>query len=82
MLGRPPVPDLLVCDVMMPKIDGFSLARKVRSTAALAKLPIIFLTAKTAPGAVVEGIRLGARHYMQKPFNIKELLDRVEKLLQ
>ena len=82
ILGRQPLPDLMVCDVMMPKIDGFSLAKLVRSTPALAKLPIVFMTAKTAPAAVVEGIRLGAKHYIQKPFAIKDLLDKVDKLLQ
>jgi DNA-binding response OmpR family regulator len=82
ILGKPPLPDLMVCDVMMPKIDGFSLAKLVRSTPALAKLPIIFMTAKTAPAAVVEGIRLGAKHYIQKPFAIKDLLEKVDKLLQ
>jgi DNA-binding response OmpR family regulator len=82
ILGKPPIPDLMVCDVMMPKIDGFSLAKLIRAKPELSRLPIIFLTAKTAPAAVVEGIRLGAKHYIQKPFGIKELLDKVDKLLQ
>jgi DNA-binding response OmpR family regulator len=82
ILGKPPIPDLMVCDVMMPKIDGFSLAKLIRAKPELARLPIIFLTAKTAPAAVMEGIRLGAKHYIQKPFAIKELLAKVDKLLQ
>jgi len=74
-------PDLLICDVMMPTIDGFSLAKLVRARRELKHIPIIFLTAKTAPGDVAAGINLGARHYIQKPFSVKDLLDKVEKLL-
>ncbi len=81
ILGQPPPPDLLVCDVMMPRVDGFSLARLIRSKPELAKMPIVFLTAKTAPAAVVQGIQLGAKHYLPKPFHVKELLEKVEKLI-
>jgi|SRR5580658_79548 DNA-binding response OmpR family regulator len=80
LLGRlPELPDLLICDVMMPTIDGFSLAKLIRARAELKAIPIIFLTAKTSPMDVVQGIKLGARHYIQKPFSIKDLLDKVEK---
>ena len=74
-------PDLLICDVMMPRVDGFSLARMIRSHPELAQMPIIFLTAKNSPQAMVQGIQLGARHYVQKPFSVKELLEKVVKLL-
>ncbi len=82
LLGRMTAPDLLICDVMMPTIDGFSLAKLVRSRPELKAIPIIFLTAKTSPLDVVQGIKLGARHYIQKPFSIKDLLDKVEKTLR
>jgi DNA-binding response OmpR family regulator len=75
-------PDLLICDVMMPTIDGFSLARMVKTSAALRTVPIIFLTARAAPNDVVQGIKLGARHYIQKPFSVKDLLDKVEKTIR
>src|SRR5579864_9346446 len=71
-------PDLLICDVMMPRFDGFSLARLIRARPELRTMPIIFLTAKTQPADVVTGISLGARHYVQKPYSIKDLLDKVE----
>jgi len=74
-------PDLLVFDVMMPTIDGFSLAKLVRARRELKSIPIIFLTAKAAPGDIATGISLGARHYIQKPFSVKDLLDKVEKVL-
>jgi DNA-binding response OmpR family regulator len=83
LLGQlAPLPDLLICDVMMPTIDGFSLARLVRARPELKAIPIIFLTAKASTVDVVQGIQLGARHYIQKPFSIKDLLGKVEKLLR
>lgn len=75
-------PDLVICDVMMPRVDGFTLAKLIRSTPELASVPIIFLTAKTTPASVVQGIQLGARHYVQKPFVVKELMEKVTKLLK
>jgi DNA-binding response OmpR family regulator len=82
LLGHMPhPPDLLVCDVMMPKFDGFSLARLAKTRPELRGMPIIFLTAKTEPADVLAGIRLGARHYVQKPFSIKDLLDKVERTI-
>jgi DNA-binding response OmpR family regulator len=83
LLGRlDPPPDLLICDVMMPTVDGFSLAKLIRNQTALKSMAIIFLTAKTSPTDLVQGINLGARHYIQKPFSVKDLLDKVEKVLR
>jgi CheY-like chemotaxis protein len=78
-LARPP--DLLICDVMMPTVDGYSLARLVRQHAELRAMPIIFLTARAQPADVVQGIRLGARHYIVKPFKVADLLDKVRKAI-
>jgi DNA-binding response OmpR family regulator len=75
-------PDLLICDVMMPAMDGFSLARLVRDREELRDMPIIFLTARTQFEDVLKGINLGARHYVHKPFKLKDLLDKVERSLQ
>jgi DNA-binding response OmpR family regulator len=83
MLGRMThPPDLLICDVMMPTIDGFSLARMIKGQKELKAIPIIFLTAKTQPADLMTGISLGARHYIQKPFSIVDLLDKVAKSLR
>jgi DNA-binding response OmpR family regulator len=75
-------PDLLICDVMMPTVDGFTLARMVKAQKELKAMPIIFLTAKTQPGDLMTGISLGARHYVQKPFSIVDLLDKVARTIQ
>lgn len=80
MLGKKP--DLLICDVMMPTFDGFTLAKLVKAHAELRTMPIIFLTAKTQPKDVATGIAAGARHYVTKPFSIKDLLDKVEKTIR
>lgn len=76
------LPDLVICDVMMPTVDGFALARFMKSRTELRGIPIIFLTARTGSKDLIEGINLGARHFVQKPFKLKDLLDKVEKCLR
>ncbi len=72
--------DLCIFDVMMPKKDGFTLAREVREKNQ--EVPIIFLTAKTLKEDVVEGFKIGADDYISKPFNSEELLYRVQAILK
>ena len=77
-----PQPSLLILDIMMPRVDGLSLARKLKADPNLRVIPIIFLTAKTGSSDMVEGIQAGAKHYLTKPFSISALLEKVDKLLQ
>ncbi len=72
-------PELLVLDVMMPKKDGFTLAKEVRMQDALT--PIIFLTAKSQTSDVLEGFSTGGNDYLKKPFSMEELIVRIENLL-
>jgi len=72
--------DLCITDVMMPKKDGFSLARDIREENK--EIPIIFLTAKTLKEDVLEGFKIGADDYITKPFNSEELLYRVMAVLK
>lgn len=72
--------DLCVFDVMMPKKDGFTLAKEIRSTNS--DIPIIFLTAKTLKEDVLEGFKLGADDYLTKPFSMEELTFRIEAVLR
>lgn len=72
-------PQLLVLDVMMPKKDGFSLAKEIRSRDA--SIPIIFLTAKSQTKDVVEGFEHGGNDYLKKPFSMEELIVRINALL-
>lgn len=75
-------PDLLITDVMMPKVDGWSLVRQLRSHAALAMMPVIFLTALSSENDRIRGFRLGADDYVVKPFRFEELELRVAKTLR
>ncbi|MEO6190724.1 MAG: response regulator transcription factor [Saprospiraceae bacterium] len=72
--------DLCILDVMMPRKDGFALAKDIRSKNT--EIPIIFLTAKTLKEDVVEGFKIGADDYVTKPFNSEELLYRVQAILK
>ncbi len=74
-------PHLMIFDVMMPGLDGFSLAQRVRGISELKNTPIIFLTARDGPLDTIKGIQAGARHYMTKPFKIDDLLSKVKKIL-
>lgn len=72
--------DICVLDVMMPKKDGFTLGKEIRQVNN--KLPIIFLTAKNMKEDVLEGFKIGADDYLTKPFNIEELVFRIEAILR
>jgi diguanylate cyclase (GGDEF)-like protein len=76
------LPDLALVDVMMPKIDGIEVVRRLRSTAATASLPVIMLTAKSLPSDKVVGLTAGADDYMVKPFDTLELVARVRSTLR
>jgi two-component system, OmpR family, response regulator len=76
-------PDLILLDVMLPDLDGFEVARRLRQNeGAGAKVPIIFLTAKDATADKVEGLRLGVDDYVTKPFSVEELVERVKAVLR
>lgn len=74
-------PDLIVCDVMMPKMDGLTFTKELKRDPSLARIPILMLTAKTGARDMVEGINAGARAYITKPFKSEELLGKVRKAL-
>ncbi|MBR9847108.1 MAG: response regulator transcription factor [Algicola sp.] len=72
-------PELLVLDVMMPKKDGFTLAKDIRAIDET--IPIIFLTAKSQTQDVVKGFSIGGNDYLKKPFSMEELIVRINNLL-
>lgn len=72
--------DMCLLDVMMPKMDGFTLAREIRLVNA--EIPIIFLTAKNLKEDILEGFKLGADDYLTKPFSMDELVYRMEAILR
>ena len=72
--------DFCILDVMMPKKDGFTLAKEIRKINA--KVPVIFLTAKSMKEGTLEGFRSGADDYITKPFSMEELLMRMQAILR
>ena len=74
-------PDLLITDVVMPRMDGFSLCRKLRSHRATNAIPIIVLTTKSGVEDEVRGLELGADDYIPKPIDSRRLLARMRRLL-
>jgi DNA-binding response OmpR family regulator len=75
-------PDLIITDVMMPGMDGWSLVRTLRSHRETCFVPVIFLTAMNKDDDRILGFRLGADDYVSKPFRFEELDLRVEKVLR
>ncbi len=76
------VPDLILSDVMMPKLDGFGLIKHIRADARTASIPMILLSARAGEESRVESIYAGADDYLIKPFSARELIARVETQLR
>lgn len=75
-------PDLLILDIMLPDADGLEVVRAIRADAAVNRLPIIMVTAKTTEIDKVKGLDMGADDYLTKPFGVMELISRVKALLR
>lgn len=74
-------PDVILLDVMMPKMDGYEACRRLKEDAATKDIPVIFLTAKAQQFEVKKGLSLGARGYLTKPFNPMSLHAEIVALL-
>ncbi len=74
-------PDLCVIDVMMPKLNGYEVTRRLRETDGLNTVPVLLLTASVQEAAVAEGFEAGADDYIKKPFSPQELLERIAAVL-
>ncbi len=75
------VPNLVILDVMMPKLDGFEVCEKIRANPAWESVRIIMLTAKGRDSERERGLSLGADDYMTKPFSTRDILKRVREVL-
>lgn len=80
-LAQELVPDLIISDVMMPRMDGYAVTQALRQHLATSHIPIVMLTAKASLESRLEGLRSGADAYLSKPFSPEELVLRVEKLI-
>ncbi|MEO6954798.1 MAG: response regulator [Polyangia bacterium] len=74
-------PDLIVCDVMMPNLDGMEFVKAIKAQHQMQQVPVIFLTAKTDPRSMIDGINVGARFYVTKPFQLDDLLSKISRAL-
>ena len=74
-------PDVVVLDLVLPKINGFNVCAKLRANQATAKTPIIMMTTLTGRFPRLEGMASGCNEYIAKPFEVKELLSCIENLL-
>lgn len=75
-------PDLIISDIMMPKVDGIELCRRVKTNVQTSHIPVILLTARTADDIKINSYEVGADSYMSKPFNFDMLMVRIEKLIE
>jgi DNA-binding response OmpR family regulator len=75
-------PDLVVLDIIMPGLDGLEVCRRIRADPYIAKVPILFLTAKGRPNDVAQGLDAGGDDFLTKPFEVVELPARVRALLR
>ena len=76
------IPDLIVSDIMMPKMDGYEMTRRIKQNEKASHIPIILLTAKSDKDSKLQGLGLGADDYLIKPFDSDELLARIKNLIE
>jgi DNA-binding NarL/FixJ family response regulator len=76
------VPDMIICDIMMPEMDGYSLVKHIREEPITNRIPVLFLSAKGQSQDKVKGLNEGADVYMSKPFEPEELVAQVESSLK
>jgi diguanylate cyclase len=75
------LPDLILCDIMMPRMDGYGVLAQLQANKETAHIPLIFTTAKVAPEDIRKGLELGATAYVKKPFTRLELLQVIQNSL-
>ena len=76
------VPDLVITDVMMPRMDGTTFCEKLKGTLATSHIPVVMLTAKAGQQSKLDGLQRGADDYLVKPFDVQELKVRVFNLVE
>lgn len=80
-LARGSRPDLVLCDIMLPDLDGYSVLAELRADSAGASIPFLFLTAKAEPRDQQQGLQLGADQYITKPYTRRNLLAAIRTCL-
>src|SRR5512140_3820992 len=75
-------PDLIICDIMMPELDGYGVLAELHKDPSQAAIPFIFLTAKGEKTDIRQGMGLGADDYLTKPFTLSELMNSIQTRLE
>ena len=81
-LKEGPKPDMILLDILMPGIDGLTVLKTIKAQAEFKELPVVMLTALAQENVVLQGIKLGAKDYIRKPFHPTELVKRLSKHIQ
>ena len=81
VIAREQLPQLILCDILMPRMDGFGVLAALRSRPETAAIPFIFLTASADKEDLARGLQSGANEYVTKPFRIVDLLAAIRRLL-
>lgn len=81
-VAREWIPDLILCDILMPEMDGYGVLHELKATPDLTNVPIIFLTAKSERSDQRLGLELGASNYLVKPLEMNDLITGVQAALQ
>lgn len=76
------IPDIILLDIMMPHVDGYTTLAEIRKNPAFENIKVIFLSAKTGEENIKKGLEMGADSYVTKPYSIKKLMEQVEELLK
>ena len=75
------VPDIIICDIMMPELDGYDVFKHLSVNPKMASVPFVFLTAKAEKEDMRKGMNLGADDYLTKPFSTRDILKRVQEMM-
>jgi len=75
------VPDVIMLDIMMPKVDGYETLKQIKDNETLKDLKVVFLTAKNKASDIEKGLKLGADKYLTKPFSIKKIVSEINELM-
>jgi CheY-like chemotaxis protein len=81
LIGTMQSPNMVVCDIMMPRVDGFTFAKIMRGNALLKKIPIMFISTRNSPQEVTQALVLGAAQYVPKTTPIAQIVEKIRKII-